>query len=395
MATAPSLDFDPFDEAVLADPYAHHARLRDAGPVVWFEPRGCYGMARYGDVSAALRDWPTFISGRGVGLTDFALEVPWRPPSLLLETDPPLHDRTRGLMNKVASLGSLRAVMPEWRETARAMVRELVGAGPFDAVPALAQAFPLAVFPRLIGIAPGGEDHLLTYAATAFNAFGPRNRLLEESLASAVEATAWVAEACRRENLLPGGWGMQVHLAADRGECSPDEADRLVRSFLTAGLDTTVNGIANVVHALARHPAQWQRLRADPTLAKRAFEEALRWNGVVQTFFRTTARAVEVDGVTLPEGAKVLLFYGAANRDPRKWDQPDTFDIERSASGHLGFGFGIHQCLGQMVARFEAEAVLDALVSEVSDLRLAGPVERPVNNTLYPIGKLPVELFAA
>lgn len=394
MGQAPHLDFDPFDEAVLADPYAHHAMLRDAAPAVWFAPRGCYGMARYGDIAAALKDWQTFISGRGVGLTDFALEEPWRPPSLLLETDPPLHDRTRGLMNKVASLASLRAVMPEWRETARKLVRELIGRGPFDAVPALAQAFPLAVFPKLIGIAPGGDDHLLTYAATAFNAFGPRNRLLEESLASAVEATAWVAEACKRENLLPGGWGMQVHEAADRGDCSPDEADRLVRSFLTAGLDTTVNGIANVLHALACHPEQWQRLRADPALGKRAFEESLRWSGVVQTFFRTTAREVAVDGVTLPEGAKVLLFYGAANRDPRQWQRPDEFDIARSASGHLGFGFGIHQCLGQMVARMEAEAVLDAVVAEARELRLAGPIERPVNNTLYPIGKLPIELIA-
>ncbi len=391
---APDLDFDPFDEAVLTDPYAHHAMLRDAAPVVRFPARGCYGLARYGDVAAALKDWQTFVSGRGVGLTDFALEEPWRPPSLLLESDPPLHDRTRGLMNKVASLASLRAVMPEWRETARGLIAQLVGTGSFDAVPALAQAFPLAVFPRLIGLAPGGEEHMLTYAATAFNAFGPRNRLLEESLTHAVAATVWVGDACRRENLLPGGWGMQVHEAADRGECTPDEADRLVRSFLTAGLDTTVNGIANVVHALALHPRQWQRLRADPALARRAFEESLRWHGVVQTFFRTTSRATQVDGVTVPEGAKVLLFYAAANRDPRHWDRPDMFDITRSASGHLGFGFGIHQCLGQMVARFEAEAVLDALIETVGELRLTGLVERPLNNTLHPIGRLPIELVA-
>lgn len=392
--SVPSLAIDPFDEAFLADPYAYHDRLRDTAPVVWFEPRQCYGVARYADVAAALKDWQTFISGRGVGLSDFALEEPWRPPSLLLEADPPLHDRTRGLMNKVANLASLRAVMPQWRETARTIVRQLIGAGPVDAVPAIAQAFPLAVFPKLIGIVPGGDAHMLTYAATAFNAFGPRNRLLEESLASAVDATAWVTEACKRENLTPGGWGMQVHEAADRGECTPDEADRLVRSFLTAGLDTTVNGIANVIHALALHPEQWQRLRADPSLVRRAFEEALRWNGVVQTFFRTTAREVDVSGTTVAEGSKVLLFYAAANRDPRHWERPDEFDIARSASGHLGFGFGIHQCLGQMVARFEAEAVLDALVAEVRDLRLAGPVERPINNTLHPIGRLPVELTA-
>ena len=112
----PELSINPFDEGFLADPYAKHAGLRDAGPVVWLEAIGCYGMARFAEVQPALKDHETFISGRGVGLSDFAHEEPWRPPSLLLETDPPLHDRTRGLMNKVASLASLRALMPQGQD---------------------------------------------------------------------------------------------------------------------------------------------------------------------------------------------------------------------------------------------------------------------------------------
>jgi len=391
----PTLDFDPFDEAALADPYAHHDMLRDTGPVVFLPSIGVFAMARFAEVQAALRDWQTFPSGRGVGLSDFAVEEPWRPPSLLLETDPPLHDRTRGLMNRVVTLPALRAIMPKWREIAADLVDRLLERRRIEAVTELSQAFPLSVFPQLIGIRPGGDAHLITYAATTFNAFGPRNALLERSLAGAVEATAWVNESCRREHLLPGGWGMQVYEAADRGDCSPAEAERLVRSFLTAGVDTTVNGIANVVHALARHPDQYARLRADPGLLKKAFEESLRWNGVVQTFFRTTSRPVEIAGGSIPEGSKVLLFLAAANRDPRHWDNPEAFDIARLASGHVGFGFGIHQCLGQMVARMEAEAVLDALIPRVAEIRLAGPVVRPINNTLHPIGTLPVELVPA
>jgi cytochrome P450 len=264
-----------------------------------------------------------------------------------------------------------------------------------DAVSAIAEAFPLAVFPELIGLREDGREHLIPYGTTAFNAFGPRNALLERSLAEAVDATAWVMASCKRDNLRPDGWGASVYAAADRGDCSPDEAERLVRSFLTAGVDTTVNGLANMLHAFATHPGEWQKLRADPSLAKKAFEESLRWGGTVQTFFRTTARAVAIGEETIPEGAKVILYLAAANRDPRHWDHADRFDITRSASGHLGFGFGIHQCLGQMVARLEAEAVLKALVAQVAEIRVKAPAERRLNNTLHAVSKLPLELVPA
>jgi cytochrome P450 len=189
---------------------------------------------------------------------------------------------------------------------------------------------------------------------------------------------------------------MAVYEAADRGECTPEEAERLVRSFLSAGVDTTVNGIGNMMHAFASQPAQWHRLRAEPSLARRAFEESLRWDSTAQTFFRTTTRDVDVAGVCIPEGAKVLLFLAAANRDPRRWgEDAEQFDIGRQCSGHVGFGFGIHQCLGQMVARLEAELVLEALIPRVRSIRLAGKPLRRLNNTLHAIESLPVEVEPA
>lgn len=394
-ANLPTLELDPFDPAFLADPFSAHPVLRDAGPVVFLPKIGCFAMARHAEVQAALKDWEAFISGRGVGQTDFLKETPWRPPSLLLEADPPLHDRTRGLMNRVASLGALREVMPRWQAKADALVGQLAGTGSFDAIPALAEAFPLSVFPDLIGLREEGRENLIPYATVAFNAFGPRNALLAETMAAARDATEWVAQSCKRELLRPGGWGMQVYEAADRGECSHDEAERLVRSFLTAGVDTTVNGIATLLHAFAEFPGQWAKLRADPKLVKKAVEESLRWGGTVQTFFRTTSRDVSIGGHIIPEGQKVLLFLAAANRDPRKWEDADRFEITRVVSGHVGFGFGIHQCLGQMVARMEAEAVTNALLANVGEIRATGPVRRRLNNTLHAIGELPIELIPA
>lgn len=393
--SAPRLAIDPFDEVFLADPYAHHAALRDAGPVVWLEPIGCYGMARFAEVQAALLDHGSFGSARGVGLADFARETPWRPPSLLLEADPPLHDRTRGLMSRIVSLQALKAIRPAWAERAESLVERLVAGRRFDAVAELGEAYPMLVFPDTIGVPLEGRERLLPYAAAVFNAFGPRNAVFDRGNEAAGDAVAWVAEACRRENLSPGGWGAAVYEAADRGACSADEAERLVRSFLSAGVDTTVNGISHMVLAFATFPEEWDKLRARPALARKAFEESLRWDSTVQTFFRTTMRDVSVGGVAIPEGAKVLLFLAAANRDPRRWEDPDRFDLDRSTSGHVGFGFGIHQCLGQMVARLEAELVLEALLRRVKAIRLTGPPERRLNNTLHAIAHLPVEVDPA
>lgn len=390
-----TLTLDPFDEAFLADPYAHHDAIRNAGAVVWLEALGTYGMARYAEVQAALRDHTTFCSARGVGLADFAHETPFRPPSLLLEADPPLHDRMRSLMNRIVSLGALKELRPVWQEKAGKLVDELVARRRFDAVTDLGEVFPMQVFPDTIGLMDEGREHLLDYAAIVFNAFGPRNAVFEEGNRSKEAAIAWVADACKRGNLKPGGWGGAVYEAADAGLCTQDEAERLVRSFLSAGVDTTVNGLSHLVLALAQHPAEFQRLRANPGLATRAFEESLRWDSTVQTFFRTTTRDVEMAGVTIPAGAKVLLFLAAANRDPARWDDPGTYRLERSTSGHVGFGFGIHQCLGQMVARLEGELIATALAERVSALHLVGQPVRRLNNTLHALASCPVEIEPA
>jgi 4-methoxybenzoate monooxygenase (O-demethylating) len=387
-----SLALDPFDEAFLANPYAHHETLRDAGAIVWLPAINSFGVARYAQVKAVLDDPATFVSARGVGLADFAKEAPWRPPSLLLEADPPLHDRTRGLMNKVVSLASLKATRADWQTKAGALVEELVERRRFDAVADLAEEFPLRVFPDTIGLMDEGRENLIPYGTATFNAFGPRNAVFEAGNAKAVGAIAWVAEACKRENLKPGGWGMDVYEAADRGDCSADEAERLVRSFLSAGVDTTVNGIGNMMLAFAQNSDEWAKLRANPRLGTRAFEESLRYDSTVQTFFRTAARDTDIDGVIIPEGSKLLLFFAAANRDPRRWDAAEVFNIGRVSSGHLGFGYGIHQCLGQMMARMEVEVLLEALVPRVRSIRLTGAPVRRINNTLHALAALPIEI---
>lgn len=391
----PSVDLDLFGDDYLENPFAYHDMLRDVGPVFRIAPYNIYGMARHANVLAALKDHETFCSGRGVGITDFAVEKPWREPSLLLETDPPVHDHMRTIMKRVMSLAAVRNAEPRWREKASALVDGIVAERNVDGVAEIAEAFPMSIFPDTVGLRQEGRHHLLPYAALTTNAFGPPNHLLQETAEEARDAVVWVNESCKRENLSEGGWGMEIFKSVDAGLITEAEGERLVRSFLSAGIDTTVNGIGNMLNAFASSPEQWAILRENPSLIKKAFDECLRWSAVLQVNFRTTTRSVEIEGFTIPEGAKVLLIMGAANRDPRQWDNPDAFDIRRPTGVHLGFGFGIHQCLGQMVARMESELLLGTLVEKVAEIRPTGPAKRRLNNTMHALAELPLEIVPA
>jgi 4-methoxybenzoate monooxygenase (O-demethylating) len=360
--------------------------------VVFLDRYGIWGMARYEQVNAALKDWKTFSSSAGVGLSDFRKEKPWRPPSLLLEADPPAHTHAREVIGPILSPRAMEAVREHFEREASTLVDSLAALGSFDAVTQLAEVYPIKVFGDAVGLTEEGRQHLLAYGNLAFNAFGPRNQLLEDSMATAKAAQQWVIDNCRREALSPDGFGAQIWAVADTGKISKEWAALLVRSLLTAGLDTTLNGIAAAIYGLATHPDQWSMLREDPSLAASAFEEAIRWESPVQTFFRTTTREVEVGGVRIPEGEKVLLFLGAANRDPRRWTNPDRFDIRRNASGHVGFGMGIHRCVGLTVSRVEGENILAALARKVERIEMSGQPRRRPNNTLHAWSSLPVRV---
>jgi cytochrome P450 len=391
----PRLAVDPFSIEFFDNPFPAHEAMREAGPVVHLDQWNVYAVARYAEVCAVLNDPERFCSSRGVGLSDFAKEKPWRPPSLILEADPPAHTRTRAVLNKVLSPAVMKQIRDGFAAAADAKVEELLAKGSFDAIPDLAEAYPLSVFPDAVGLKKEGREHLIPYAGLVFNAFGPPNELRQAAIERSAPHQAYVQAQCQRENLAPGGFGACIHARVDTGDITAAEAPLLVRSLLSAGLDTTVYGIGAAIYCLARFPEQWARLRRDLALARNAFEEAVRLESPVQTFFRTTTRDVEIGGCKVGEGEKILMLLAAANRDPRRWADPERYDITRKTSGHVGFGGGIHMCVGQLVARLEGEVMLAALARKVAAIDITGPMRRRYNNTLRGLDSLPVTLTPA
>ncbi len=381
---------DPFSLDVLRDPHPAHEALREAGPVVWLEKYGAYAVARHAEVRQVLNDPATFCSGRGVGLSDFQREKPWRPPSLVLERDPPEHDRARGVLNRALSATVMRSLRGRFAAAAVELADELARRVRFDAVADCAEVYPMMVLPDAIGLSSQGREHLLPYAATVFNMFGPDNELRRVAVAQMAPHVEWISSQCKREALSDDGIGAAIHAGADTGEVTRQEAELLVRSVLSAGLDTTVHGLGAAMRQLALNPDQFAALRAEPSKARAAFEEAVRLETPVQTFFRTTTREVELSGATIPEGEKVLMLLGAANRDPRKWPDPDRYDIDRPTAGHVGFGAGVHMCVGQLLARLEGETLLATLARAFAHIEPDGEPTPLLNNTLRGWTRLPV-----
>ncbi len=391
----PRSQIDPFSDEFLADPFPALARLRDAGPVVYLERYGVFAVARHEQVQAVLKKPGVFSSAAGVGITNIATENPWRKPSILLEVDPPVHTHNRKVVARALAPRSLAYLQEVFDRRAAELAAELVARGSFDAVPDLAEIFPTRVFPEAFGIADDGRDQLLAYGAMVFNGHGPRNHLFESSMAGAESVIGWITQQCSRSSLRPDGLGALIYAGVEASEVTEDEAAMLVRSFLSAGLDTTVSAIALGVLDFARNPAQWQALRQDRSLARNAFEEVVRIESPVIGFFRTTSEPVPLDGASLPAGVKVLVFFAGANRDPRRWDQPDRFDIRRKVAGHMGYGTGVHNCVGQVIARMEGEAVFRALAERISSWRLGGEPRPRLNNTLRGLDTLPVAVEPA
>ena len=391
-AGVPVWNGDPYSDENLTDGSGFFGMLWENGPFTYLSRYGMLACGGYEVTRDVFSDHERFVSSRGVGLSDFQLEEPWRPPSIVLEVDPPYHTRTRRVIMRALSPKVVRDLRDAFKADAEMLVDRLLDKGEIEGVADLAEAFPTSVFPKAVGIKRPDARKLIDYGAMVFNAIGPDNELRRRIMARAANIVPWINEQCQRGQLTGDGIGAAIYAATDDGEIGEDEAGMLVRSLLSAGVDTTVTGIGNALWCLASNPDQYELLANDPSLALPAFEETLRYTSPVRAFCRTAATDTSVAGIPIEEGSKILCVLGAANLDPDHWPDAARFDITRKTAGHLALGVGVHNCVGQNIARAEGQAVLTALAERVARIELTGtPVWRP-NNAIHALDSLPVRL---
>ena len=393
MSPVVSSDIDPFSPEFRADPFPRYAQLRELGPIVWLNRHRIWVVSRYDRVREVLSDWKRFSNAGGGGIKNYFVEKPWRRPSIILEVDPPDHQRTRKVFMDVLSPARLQQLRPAFEAQAQALIDEALERGTLDAVPDLVQRFPLTVFPDAVGMKREDRSNMLVYGSMVFGGFGPETPWYAELMKRAEEISAWIMTRCQRDALSPDGIGAAIYAHADAGAIEPEEATLLVRSLLSAGVDTTIDSIGLCLKCLAEHPDQWRMLRSDPELARAAFEEATRYDSSSQSLFRTTSDACEFAGVQLDKHQKVLVLIGSAGRDPAKWVNPYTFDITRRVTAaQIGYGAGPHSCVAQMMARLEAEVFFRTLARKVQDIEIVGTPTLRLDPGLRGLSSLPLRL---
>jgi cytochrome P450 len=374
----PSLDIDLHDERLLRDPHPYWKQIRDAGPVVWLEHQQVFVVGRFAEVTEVLTNWEAFGSKDGIGLNDLIKAI-----GSTLTSDPPEHDRLRAIENRPLLPKAVRRLEPQLRELAENTVLELKAREePFDGVRELSAVLPLGIVAEVIGLPEDGKAKMLQWAADGFNAFGlMSDERTQAGLMGMAEASEYMENV--RGRLKPGSWGEALLDAEERGDLEEGEGVMLMNDYLYPALDTTISGIAGGLKLFSENPDQWDLLRNDRSLMRGALSEIIRLASPIQWFARRINRDYELGGVTLPEGRQVVVVYGSANRDERKFVDPERFDITRKhVTEQVGWGKGKHACVGMPLARLEMHVVFSALAEHVERIETGAFTVEP-NMTLW------------
>src|ERR1700730_12599718 len=376
---------DPFADQALLDPWPLYRELREMGPVVWLEKYRMFAFTRYDVVVKALRDWEAFSSSLGVMMNDDMNQV-LRGNTLCSDGD--AHDRLRRVLIRPVTPVALQSLKDEVELEANAVVDRLYARGRFCASAELAAHLPITIVSNAVGLPEEGRDRMMQWSTAMFNCFGPMNERTCDAKPVLSEMMHYAQTQAVPGKPKPGSWAEAIHHAAAAGEVPPEAVPVMMIDYMGPSLDTTILAISSGVWLFANNPDQWDLVRGDPSLITGVMNEILRMEAPIHGFSRYVARDYDLDGVVLPEGSRAIVFYAAANRDPRQFPHPDRFDVRRDNAGrHLAFGAGPHMCLGMNLAKLEMRALFTALARRVRRFHIEEE-DRMLHNILRGFSKL-------
>ena len=389
--TAPEYDVDFYSDDFIRDPHSHYASMRSLGPVVFLPKLNNYALTQHAVVQNALRDHVRFTSAKGVAGDDFGSN---HLQGNSVASDPPRHTKLRRAMAPPLLPGALNDIKPEVERVAAALIDGLLASGEFDAIEDLSRHLPLTIVTDMVGLPDFGQDNMLKWAGAAFDVLGVQNERGQRGLESISEMRAFISGKISRETLKPGSWTYRVLELVEKGQLEAELAPFAIRDYINPSLDTTISATGQLIWQLSKNPDQWDHLRDNPDLCTNAVNEAVRLGTPIRSFSRRTTETIDIAGVEIPKDARVMMLYASANRDERVFKNPDQFDVTRNPKDHLGFGSGIHMCIGMHLAQLEMVSLLKAMIPRVGKI-IVGKPEIVLNNTIAAFKKLPTTFEVA
>jgi cholest-4-en-3-one 26-monooxygenase len=393
-------------------PHPFYAWLREHAPVYWHEgrpgrelfpgrvepdQRGFWAVTRHADVVEVSRNHALFSSERGSAVIADMPEIELGMiRQQLIHMDPPRHSKLRNLVNRGFTPRMIGRMEPHVRELAREIVDKLEGKSECDFVTQIAAELPLLVIAELLGVPRADRWKLFTWSNRLIGAEDPDYGSPVDAQIAVMELFqygAWLADQ-RRAEPKDDIVSTLVHANVDGEALGGLDFNMFFFLLVIAGNETTRNAISGGMQALFEHPAERAKLAAQPKLLDTAVDEIVRWVTPVLQFRRTATRDLELGGQKIRENDKVVMYYGAANRDPRAFVDPERFDVARDPNPHLGFGIGVHYCLGASLAKLEMRIMFEELFRRIPDLEPAGPIARLRSNFINGIKSMPVRFTA-
>jgi cytochrome P450 len=396
-------DYNPFLPAFHRDPYPFYRRLRESDPVHW-NPPGIWVLTRHADVVAVLKNPHVSSDFRNSDLyvafrQMMGDEAPRERISSMLFRDPPDHTRLRALVTKAFTAKRIEDLRPRMQQIVDQLVAAAIEQGEVDLVADLAYPLPVQLICEMLGVPAEDHHRFHAWSADMVSTLDPMAsaEVMDRAMASGEAFDAYFRDLIARRRHGGDDDLLSALVAAeqDGGRLSQEELLIQLQLLLVAGHETTVHLIAGGMLSLLRHPGELERLRADPSLIRPGVEELVRHAAPVQLTGRIPMRDTEIGGRTILRGQQLVALIGAANRDPEQFPEPDRLDLTRQPNRHVGFGGGIHHCLGAALARAEAQVAIGALVGRSSSIELL--VEEPEwrqTITLRGPASLPVRLSA-
>ncbi|MGI4860940.1 MAG: cytochrome P450/oxidoreductase [Janthinobacterium lividum] len=387
----PTFDVDFYSDEVIRDPYPYYAAMRALGPVVYLPSLGNYAVTRYAEARQVLHDWKSFSSENAIA-ADAAGCTFFHGASNLV-TDPPVHDVIRAKMAAPLLPRALEGARENIERQADELIERLTRQRAFDGMVDLARHLPITLVTELVGLPDDGRENMLDWAAAAFNITGIQNERGRKGAETLVEMRDWIVTKATPDRLKPGSLTARIRDMVATGEIPEALFLGIMNDYITPSLDTTISATGTLLYQLGRNPDQWEILKNDPSLIDSAINEAVRIGSPIRSFTRRVTTPCSLGGVSLPAQALVMVLYASANRDERKFPEPDRFDVRRAAVDHVGFGHGIHMCVGMHLAKLEMAALLKSMIARVEFIEVGQP-SIALNNTIHAFASLPVTFTA-